>query len=406
MRKLGFGTTAIHTADEHNETHAHVLPIYQSSTYVFDDVDYGQSLWRGEHPGHIYGRLGNPNTEATAAAIAALEGLNLAEPTYGLMAGSGMAAVSTVGLALLQAGDTVISQRALYGASYTLFKHFFTRHHIHHADFAGDDLADLDRVLEDNPNPKMIYIESPANPTLRITDIRGVVERAQSVGAVVVIDNTFATPYLQRPLEMGVDVVLHSTTKYMTGHGNVVGGAVVTANEEMYRTQLLPTLRTYGAIAGPMDAWLTGLGLKTLQLRMEQHCENGMAVAQFLESHPAIERVYYPGLESFEQYELAAQQMDAFGGMISFELKGGYEAGVALMNNVNLLALAVSLGTVDSLIQHPASMTHFSNSPEDRAKMGITEGLVRLSVGIEDTDDILFDLEQALEAVMVATHTA
>lgn len=406
MRHSGFATTAIHTNDEHNETHAHVLPIYQSSTYVFDDVEFGQALWRGELAGHIYGRLGNPNTEATAAAIAALESLNLADRAYGLLTGSGMAAVSLVGLALLKAGDTIITQRALYGASYTLFKDFFTRYQVNHVDFTGDDLNDLDRALAQYPTPKLIYIETPANPTLRITDIRGVVKRAQSVGALVVVDNTFATPYLQRPLEMGVDIVLHSTTKYLTGHGAVVGGAIVTANENIYAHHLLPTLRTYGAIAGPMDAWLTGIGLKTLQLRMERHCENGMAVAQFLENHPAIEHVYYPGLASFEQYELAAQQMDAFGGMIAFELKGGYEAGVALMNNVKLLTLAVSLGTVDSLIQHPASMTHFKNTPSDRAKMGITEGLVRLSVGIEDSADIVFDLEQALEAVMAVSHIA
>ncbi|NDJ86233.1 MAG: PLP-dependent transferase, partial [Chloroflexi bacterium] len=395
---MGLGTLAIHMTDLHNETHAHALPIYQTSTYVFDGVEHGQSLWRGEQPGHIYSRLGNPNTQATADAIAALEGVGLSERPLGLLTGSGMAAVSTVALGLARVGETILSQRALYGASHTLFHQHLNAYGIQHATFDGHDLDDLEAALERHDSISMVYIESPANPTMKLTDVCGAVKLAHGAGIPVVMDNTFATPYLQQPLKMGVDVVLHSTTKYLTGHGTVVGGAVVTPHEDLFRDKLMPVLKTFGAVAGPMDAWLTSIGMKTLHVRMARHCENGMAVARFLEAHPAIEKVYYPGLESFEQYDLARTQMSDFGGMMSFELKGGYEAGAALMDNVQLATLAVSLGTVDTLIQHPASMTHFKNPPAVRAEMGISDGLVRLSVGIEDVDDIIADLEQALDA--------
>lgn len=395
----GFTSCAIHTADEHNETHSHVLPIYQTSTYCFDTIEHGQALWRGEVEGHIYGRMGNPNTEATADTIAALEGINLRVRPFGLLAGSGMAAISLVMLALTYAGDTIVSQRTLYGATFTLLRNQLARHHVHHAVFDGHDNADLDRVLAESKNVRLVYIETPANPTMALTDIRYVVEKAHSIGALVVIDNTFATPYLQRPLELGADIVVHSTTKYLAGHGAVVGGAIVTTGQDLFENYLKPALLTYGAIAGPMDAWLTGLGLKTLSLRMARHCENALKIARFLEAHPAVERVYYPGLDSFEQHDLARIQMDDFGGMLSFELKGGYEAGVALMNNVHMMSLAVSLGSVDTVIQHPASMTHFKNPPEVRAQMGVTDGLVRLSVGIEDLEDIEADLYHALSVI-------
>ncbi len=398
-RRPGPGTVAIHTCHEANETHAHVLPIYQTSTYVFDSVAHGQALWRGEEQGYIYSRLNNPNAEATARTIAALEGINLPSRPFGLLTASGMAAVSTVLLALSEAGDTVISQQALYGASYSMLSSQMSRHGVHHDTFNGVDLDDLEAALARNRQARLVYIESPVNPTLALTDIRGVVERAHAARALVVMDNTFATPYLQRPLEMGVDVVLHSTTKYLTGHGTVVGGAIVTADPELYHERLKPALKLYGGVAGPMDAWLTGLGLKTFHLRMARHCENGLAVARYLEGHPAVAYVNYPGLESFPQHELARAQMDGFGGMLSFELRGGYDAGKKLMDQVRLCTLAVSLGAVDTLIEHPASMTHFKLSPEERARMGISEGLVRLSVGLEDVEDIIADLDQALASL-------
>lgn len=391
-----FGTIAIHGGSAVNRTHAHVTPIYQSSTYRFDDVAHGQALWREEEHGYIYGRLNNPNVEATASVVAALEGINLPERPFALLAGSGMGAISTVCAGLLQQGDTVLSQQALYGATHALLAGFMTRFGVHYDTFEGTDLASLDAALTRYPEVRMVYIETPVNPTMALTDIRGVVERAHAAGALVVVDNTFASPYQQRPLEMGADIVLHSTTKYLTGHGTVIGGVVITSDEALYHDRLLPALHTYGAVAGPMDAWLTEQGLKTFHLRMERHCANGLAVARFLDNHPAVAQVHYPGLETFPQYELACTQMDAFGAMLSFELKGGYAAGESMMDNVQLCTLAVSLGAADTLIAHPASMMHFKVSPAERAEMGITEGMVRLSVGLEEIEDIVADLDQAL----------
>ncbi len=391
-----FGTIAIRTERQINRTHAHIMPIYQSSTYLFDSVAHGQALWRGEEEGYIYGRLGNPNAEATARTIAALEGIRLPQTPYALLTGSGMGAVSTVLLALTSAGDTVISQVALYGATHALFTKEMARRGVQHVTFNGPCLDELEAALEQHPHARFVYIETPVNPTMALTDIRGVVARAHAAGALVVVDNTFASPYVQRPLEMGADIVLHSTTKYLTGHGTVVGGVIVTPHEALYREKLLPILTNYGAVAGPMDAWLTGLGLKTFHLRMPRHCENGLAVARFLEQHPAVARVNYPGLTSFPQHDLANTQMDAYGAMLSFELHGGYDAAVHVMNSVSLCRLAVSLGTVDTLIAHPASMMNFKTPPEERRRMGITEGLIRLSVGLEEVEDIIADLDQAL----------
>ncbi|GAB4571177.1 MAG: methionine gamma-lyase [Anaerolineae bacterium] len=390
-------TAAIHGGSHANPTHAHTIPIFQSSTYRFDSVAHGQALWKEEQEGYIYGRLSNPNVDATAATIAALEGINLPEQPYGLLAGSGMAAISTVLTALLQQGDTIVSQRALYGGTHTLLTRYLPQYGIDHVVFNGPDLDSLDVVLARHHNTRVVYIETPANPTMALTDIAGVAERAHAADALVVVDNTFATPYIQRPLELGADIVVHSTTKYLTGHGTVVGGAIVTRHESLYLERLLPTLHTYGGVAGPTDAWLTGLGLKTFTLRMARHCENGLAVAKYLAGHPAVQTVYYPGLETFPQYALACQQMDAFGGMLSFELRGGYKAGERLMDAVKLCTLAVSLGAVDTLIAHPASMMHFKVPPQQRAQMGISDGLVRLSVGLEDVEDIIADLAQALD---------
>jgi methionine-gamma-lyase len=398
-RRAGPGTLAIHVGREVNETRTQATPIYLTSGYRFDNVEHGQALFRGDESGYIYGRWGNPNTEAAAAVIAALEGINLPERPYGLLTASGMAATSTVLFALTASGDTVISQTALYGASFNLMKRELPRRGVHHDTFTGPDLNTLEAALARNTRVKLVYIESPANPTMALTDIRGVVEQAHAAGALVAVDNTFATPMLQRPLEMGADIVLHSTTKYLSGHAAVTGGAIITADGELWQQVLKPSLIDYGGVASPMEAWLTEQGLKTLHLRMARHSENALAVARYLEAHPAVAKVNYPGLESFPQYALARAQMDAFGGMLSFELKGGYEAGVTLLNRVRLCALVANLGSVDTLIQHPASMTHFKTAPEDRIKMGITDGLVRLSVGVEDIEDIIADLDQALTAV-------
>ncbi len=397
-KRARLGTLAVHGGDSANRTHAHVMPIYQSSTYRFDSVAHGQALWREEEDGYIYGRLSNPNVQATANTIAALEGLNLATRPFALMAGSGMAAISTLLAGLLRQGDILLSQQALYGATHTLLHDFVTRFGIVCGTFDGSDLDSLDHVLARHDGVRLVYIETPVNPTMALTDIRGVVERAHAAGALVVVDNTFASPYQQRPFELGADLVIHSTTKYLTGHGTVVGGVILTTDETLYHDHLLPALHIGGAVAGPMDAWLTGQGLKTFHLRMARHCDNGLAVARFLADHPAVAQVHYPGLESFPQYDLACRQMDAFGAMLSFELKGGYAAGEKMMDAVRLCTLAVSLGSADTLIAHPASMMHFKVPPEERARMGITDGMVRLSVGLEDVEDIIADLDQAMRA--------
>ncbi|MBN2469871.1 MAG: PLP-dependent transferase [Anaerolineae bacterium] len=400
QKQARLGTLAVHGGDGANRTHAHVMPIYQSSTYRFDSVAHGQALWREEEEGYIYGRLNNPNVQATANTIAALEGLNLPARPFALLTGSGMAAISTLLGGLLAQGDTLLSQQALYGATHTLLHEFITRFGITCDTFEGSDLDSLEQALDRHDRIKLVYIETPVNPTMALTDISGVVERAHAAGALVIVDNTFASPYQQRPFEFGADVVVHSTTKYLTGHGTVIGGVIVTPDETLYHDRLLPALHIGGAVAGPMDAWLTEQGLKTFHLRMARHCANGLEVARFLEGHPAVAHVHYPGLESFPQYELACRQMDAFGAMLSFELKGGYTAGQTMMDAVRLCTLAVSLGSVDTLIAHPASMMHFKVPPAERARMGITEGMVRLSVGLEDVEDIIADLDQAMRATL------
>lgn len=394
----GPSTTAVHAGHWQDDSRAHTMPIFQSSTFTYDNVEHGQAIWRGDTPGYIYSRVGNPNADVTASAIAALETMNLDQPAFGLMTASGMAAVSLITLSLLKKDDTILSQHSVYSSTNTIFREHMPSLGVNADFFDGHDLDSLDAALARNSNIRFIFIETPANPTMMLSDIEAIAKRAHAIGALLVVDNTFATPILQQPLALGADIVMHSTTKYLTGHGTVVGGAVI-ARDAGLHDLFSKTLRTYGLNAGPMDAWLTYNGLKTLTLRMRQHCENACQIAHFLEDHPAVGEVYYPGLASFPQHELATRQMNAYGGMIAFELKGGYDAGVALLNNLNFYTLAVSLGTVDSLIQHPASMTHFHLPPAVRQEMGISDGLVRISVGIEDAVDLIEDLEHAFEVL-------
>lgn len=388
-KKLGFSTRAIHAGQQPDPQYGALsTPIYQTSTFVFNDVAQGAARFAGEAEGYIYTRLGNPTVTALEEKIACLEGGEAAAAF-----GSGMAAVSATLMALVRQGDHVVHSAALYGCTFA-FLHELLSHFGVTA--TGVDTADLEAVKKAiRPNTKVVYIESPTNPTMRITDIQAVADIAHAHGAKVVVDNTFMTPYLQRPLEMGADVVLHSATKYINGHGDVVAGLVISDKETMANIKMT-TLKDIGGIISPFDAWLILRGLKTLPLRMDRHNSNAMAIARFLEQHPAVEKVYYPGLESFEQHQLAKKQMSGFGGIMSFELKGGYEAGVKLMNGVKLCHLAVSLGDIDTLIQHPASMTHSVVPEAERLAANITPGLVRLAVGLEDAEDIIADLEQAL----------
>jgi methionine-gamma-lyase len=404
--KQGLSTLVNHVGEGHNPLHSHITPIFQTSTFSFPDVATGAAIFKGEDPGYVYTRMGNPNQLQLAEKYAVLEGIDLlraaperpaSEITAALVFSSGMSAVSTAILACVKSGQTVIAQEALYGATYTFLKNVAPNYGIKTVWLTDPTVENWEAAFQQHPEAVLAYAESPANPTMALVDLAGVAEVAHHHKAWLMVDNTFASPYCQRPLTLGADVVVHSTTKYLSGHGLVIGGAVISQHVSWVRKELSGLLKALGGSESPFDAWLANIGLKTFELRMQRHCENAMTVARYLESHPKIARVYYPGLESHPDHALARRQMFDYGGMIAFELKGGLTAGEALMNNVQMMTLAVSLGNVDSLIQHPASMTHSAVPREERLSAGISDGLVRLSVGIENVEDILKDLEYALE---------
>jgi cystathionine gamma-lyase len=379
-REFGFGTRAIHAGQEPDPTTGAVMtPIYQTSTYVQTSP--------GEHTGFEYSRTHNPTRYALEDCVASLEG-----GKYGVAFGSGCAATTTI-LHLLDAGDHVVSGDDVYGGTYRLFTRVFDQMGV---DFSFVDMTDLDAFEASlTDKTKLVWLESPTNPLLKICDIKKVCEIAHARDIPVVVDNTFMSPYFQKPLELGADMVVHSMSKYLNGHSDVVAGMVV-LNDDKLAEKLHFLQNSMGAILGPMDSWLVLRGLKTLHIRMRQHQENAQRIATFLEEHPAVERVIYPGLESHPQYEIARSQMSGPGGMITFFVKGGLEPARRMLETVKVFALAESLGGVESLIEHPAIMTHASVPPEVRAELGITDGLIRLSVGIEDGDDLIADLEQAL----------
>ncbi len=399
--RKSFSTTAVHAGEgPKDQFGSHINPIYQTSTFVFHDVESGAKAFQGEEGGasHIYSRLGNPTVERLERAICELETYDLPdhELYHGMAFGSGMSAITTAVIAAARGGH-VVAQDALYGCTSQFLELEAPELGISTSFVDITDLFLLEVELKKNPNTKLVYIESIANPTMRVADIRSIAELAHQHGALLMVDNTFATPYHLKPIEYGADIIAHSTTKYLGGHGSVVGGALVMKKELTENVHLNKFRKNLGGIAGPMDAWLLTNGIKTLPLRMQKHAENGMIVAEYLEKHPKVDRVWYPGLESHPDYDLASEILDnGFGGVIAFELNGGFDAGKSLMNNVELCTLAVSLGTVDTLIQHPASMTHSVMAPEIREQAGITDGLVRLAAGIEDAEDIIQDLEQAL----------
>ncbi|KGG80955.1 methionine gamma-lyase [Caloranaerobacter azorensis H53214] len=389
---MKFHTKAIHAGHKHDKTAgAHATPIFQTSTFIFDSAEQGARRFEGTEEGYIYTRLGNPNISELEEKMAALENGEAAIAT-----GSGMAAISTVLLSLLKAGDHIVAGKALYGCTHSLMSHVLPRFNIETTFVDTSNLDEIEKAVRNNT--KVIYIETPANPTLLITDIKAVSEIARKHNAYLIVDNTFMTPYLQKPLDLGADIVVHSATKYIGGHGDVVAGIIVSSND-IIENMKFPYFKDLGGIISPFDAWLLVRGLKTLGPRMDIHCSNAKKVAEYLVNHPAVSEVHYPGLKSHPQHELAKRQSKDFGAMIAFELKGGIEAGKTLMNNVKMISLAVSLGCVDSLIQHPASMTHSPVPREERLKAGITDGLVRLSVGIENVEDIIADLEQALAKI-------
>ncbi|POA57420.1 MULTISPECIES: methionine gamma-lyase [unclassified Pseudomonas] len=390
---LGFSTRAIHHGyDPQQHQGALIPPIYLTSTFTFATAEYGAGCFAGEEPGYFYTRIGNPTLALLESRMADLEHGEAA-----VAFGSGMGAIAATLWTLLRPGDEILVNRTLYGCTFALLHHGLGEFgvKVRHVDMA--EPGQLQAAI--SPDTRVIYFESPANPNMQLVDIAAVAAIAhQHRDLTLVVDNTYCTPYLQRPLELGADLVLHSATKYLSGHGDITAGVVVTRQELAQKIRLQGLKDLTGAVLSPQDAFLLMRGLKTLALRMDRHCANALAVARYLEAHPLVQWVAYPGLPSFAQYALARQQMKLPGGMIAFELKGGLATGTRFMNALQLFSRAVSLGDAESLAQHPASMTHSTYSPEERAEHGIAEGLVRLSVGLEDIDDLLADLDQALEA--------
>lgn len=377
---MKFSTKAIHAGQEPDPTTGAIMtPIYQTSTYAQTGM--------GEHKGFEYARTGNPTRSALEACIASLE-----NGTYGLAFASGMAAESAV-LSLLSAGDHMVSCDDLYGGTYRIFERIMSRYNIETSYATAGTVAEYEKAIR--PNTKLIWLETPTNPLLRLVDIQAVAEVAHRHNLLLVVDNTFSSPYFQQPLMLGADIVLHSTTKYINGHSDVIGGAVVTSNQEVYEA-----IKFYqnaaGGVPGPFDVWLTMRGIKTLALRMRQHEENAQSVARFLAEHKRVEKVYYPGLSSHPDYELAKRQMSGFGGMVSFQFKGTLADVEEIVRRFKVFTFAESLGGVESLVCHPASMTHGSIPRDIREARGLNDTLLRLSVGIEDIEDIIGDLEQAL----------
>ena len=388
---FGFSTRAIHYGYNPLENHGAVIPpVYMTSTFAFATAEYGAGCFSGEEHGHFYTRISNPTLALLETRMAALE-----NGEAGVAFSSGMGAIAATFWTLLRPGDEIIVNRTLYGCTFALLHHGIGEFGVvvKHVDMANP--AELEAAI--SPATRMIYFETPANPNMQLVDIAAVCSIAQRHSDVlVVIDNTYCTPYLQRPLELGADVVVHSATKYLSGHRDITAGIVVTRKALADRIRLQGLKDLTGAVLSPHDAHLLMRGIKTLALRMDRHCSSAQTIAQMLQDHPAVEWVAYPGLPNFAQYELACRQMKLPGGMIAFELKGGMTAGQRFMNALQLFSRAVSLGGAESLAQHPASMTHSTYTLEERARHGISEGLVRLAVGLEDVADLLADIEQAL----------
>ncbi len=390
-KNKGFGTKLVHAGDQEDEFGSAVTPIYQSSTFSFKSAEQGADVFAGKEKGYIYTRLSNPTIQALEDKLAELE-----NGFGGIALASGMAAITTTYIAILKHGDHMISSSGVYGPSRAVTESIF-------ADFGIEssfvDTSKIENIIDAiKPNTKMLYLETPANPTMQLTDIAEACRVAQMNNIITVVDNTFSSPYLQKPLDLGADVVLHSLTKFINGHADIIGGAIIAREKELYK-KLHKTMVLMGSNMDPHQAYLVARGVKTLALRIDRAQESALKIALWLEKHEQISWVNYPGLDSFSQKKLAEKQMNGYGTMMSFGVKGGLQAGRVMMNNVELALLAVSLGSVETLIQHPASMTHFGISQEARNEAGITNDIVRLSVGIENVEDIIEDLDHALSKV-------
>jgi methionine-gamma-lyase len=397
----GFGSVAIHSGHEPESNNAHLTPVYASSTYVFDSADQGMRRFNGEEKGYIYSRWGNPTMAEAEQKISALESFGLEENGLPLqlktiLNSSGMAAISALLLGILKPGDTILTHFSLYGGTQELMDKVLPQLGIEAVIVDLRNKATAEEALKNNSNLKLLYLETPANPTIQCVDIQELTQIAKKYNLMVAVDNTFATPYLQQPFKYGVDFILHSTTKFLNGHGTAIGGAIVGKNLEFMNGRMEKVHRLLGGNSNSFDAFLLTQGMKTLEVRMERHCANAMEVAKYLEKHKSVAKVNYLGLPTHPDFSTANKQMKHPGAMMSFELKEGLQAGKNFIDRLQMCVRAVSLGTCDTLLSHPASMTHFGVPKQKREQYGISDGLIRMSVGIENLEDILNDLEQAL----------
>lgn len=385
-------TQAIHAGRIDDEQFGSLAtPLYQTSTFIFENAEQGAKRFAGEEEGFIYSRLGNPTTRQLEMRVAAMEGMEDAAATA-----TGMAAVSGALLANLSAGDHLISSKAVYGCSFALMSHMLTKFGIEVTFVDMEDPSTIEAAIQ--PNTKMVFLETPINPNLVVLDLKAILDISNKHNLISVVDNTFLTPVLQRPVEFGADIVIHSATKYLNGHGDVVAG-IICGSKEMIEHIKLTSLKDIGGTMSPHDAWLILRGIKTLSVRVERHCQNAQRVAEFLESHPNVEKVYYPGLKSHPGYKFIGTQMKGAGGVIAFELKTNLQGGADFINRMGLFSIAVSLGDAESLIQHPASMTHSPYSDEERREAGISDSLIRISTGLENVEDLIEDLKQSLDKI-------
>ncbi|MEG1987900.1 MAG: methionine gamma-lyase [Oscillibacter sp.] len=394
-KNMGFATRQIHAGKVSNSAGSLCAPIYQTSTFEFETVEQGGARFAGKEGGYIYSRLGNPSTALVEAKLASLEGGEAAVATA-----SGMGAISSTLWSAVVAGDEIIADETLYGCTYALLNHGMAKFGVKVTLTDLSDIENLKKYLSDKT--KVVYFETPCNPTLKLLDIELIAKTAHAynAGIRVIVDNTFCTPYLQRPLSLGANVVVHSATKYLNGHGDVVAGVIISDEEFIGQCRMFGLKDMTGAVMSPFDAFLLARGLKTLDIRMERHCANAKKVAEFFHNHPAVSKVYYPGLSDFKGHEIADKQMKMPGGMISIELKADKAATAAALNKLELCTIAVSLGDAETLVEHPATMTHSTYTAEELAVAGISEGLVRVSVGLEDPEDIIADFKAALDSLI------
>jgi methionine-gamma-lyase len=398
----GFSSLAVHGGHVKDPMYAHLTPIYASSTYVYDEAEQGMRRFSGKEEGYIYSRWGNPTMNEAELKIAAMETYGLQKDGKHLEAkailhASGMAAIGSLFIATLKRGDKVLTHFSLYSGTQDFLKSLLEPLEVEAIIVDLRDLALAEKCLKEDPAIKLVYLETPANPTLQCVDLEALSNLAKQYGKLTACDNTFATPYLQQPFKYGIDFVLHSTTKFLNGHGTAIGGVLLGTDIEFMKTRATKTHRLLGGNSNAFDAFLLMNGMRTLEVRMQRHCENASQVAAFLNNHPAIAKVNYNGLTDHPDYEVSKRQMKHAGAMMSFELKGGFDAGVKFMNALQMCTRTVSLGTCDTLLSHPASMSHSSVPREHRLAYGITDGLIRLSVGIENIEDILEDFDQALQ---------